>query len=159
MERLDLPSVAQPVEDLAATSLVNAKMIQQGIDRLGVNLLVATKSREAITVGTTYIKLPAFQSSVRTSGGLIAVLANVAAAGVSSTHGSYLQLLVDDVEVDVAVMGMLNDLRLMLPLVWVGVLPAGQHTFKLYGRSNADTTIFGTTDADNTMYVVELMRG
>lgn len=158
MERLDLPSVSQPVEDLAASSLVNAKLIQQGIDRLGVNLLKAVTSRAAVGMAAlTKTALPDFQASVRTSGGLIVVYAASYVTMNNETQGAYLTLRVDDLEVMTTGLGTNAGLSATVPLLWVGELPAGQHTFKLFGQATNAT--YGLASADSTMYVIELMRG
>ena len=83
MDRLSIPSSQADQQGLLKAVLENTKATQQGVDKLGVNLLASIHSitSQAVTaVVAAPVKLTDFQSSVVTSGGVIHYSATINAA-------------------------------------------------------------------------------
>jgi hypothetical protein len=158
MERLEIPGSTATPEDLAAALRTNSRVLQEGLDRVGFNLLKAITTRTLTSMAaSTKTVLDDLQCSVRTSGGLIVVYADVYIAVNNETQGAYLTLRVDDEEVKTSGLGTDAGLGATVPLMWMKEMPAGQHTFKLWGQATNAT--YGNANADSVLYVLELMRG
>ncbi len=98
MDRLSIPSSQADQQALLKSVLENTKITQQGVDKLGVNLLQGVKSRVAQTVSsTTYVKLTEFQAAFVTSGGLILIVFSPIVAYNALTLS--VQIQVDDASV------------------------------------------------------------
>ena len=160
MDRLDIPSTQASPQDLATIQTTNAKLVQQGLDKLGANLLLNKVSRVAQAVSsTTYVKLTEWQAQVVTSGGLIAIWweSYLKYDGAGNLN---IQLLIDDLPVKtVAGLGLTGNSVVQSPLTWVGQLNAGSHTIKFQALVNAGTQTVGNASSDSTLYVVELLKG
>jgi hypothetical protein len=150
---LDTPSINADMEEIRETLKKNSLEIMRNVNKLGVSLLVDVNSRTAqATTSATYSKLTDFQAGFKTSGGLIIIM------GVlhSSMNDGDVQLKVDDEEKKV--FGNVGS-TIAMPILWIGSLPEGSHTAKLYFRANGGTSTIGSTTRDSFMYVVELLRG
>lgn len=159
MDRLDLISPDSDLKATVKTLLTNSKVTQQGIDLLGVNLLKAIQvsTSQAVT-STSYVPVDGFQSSVRTSGGLVLYAATLAVSITGQT--GLVQLLVDDLPVFTKCFGDSGVGLGEIVILWFGALNAGQHTFKLNAKVDGGTLTFsqaiaGTCDA----YIVEFLKG
>lgn len=158
MERLDIPGKVTTLEELTNVVRTNAKLSQQGVDKLGANLLRAIVGRSIVSMAAlTKTVLAEYQASVRTSGGLILVYATSPVTVNNETQGAYMTLRVDDAEVMTTGIGTTAGLGANVCLTWFGDLPAGQHTFKLFGQATNAT--YGSATADGALYVVELLKG
>jgi hypothetical protein len=158
MERLEIPGSTATPEDLASALRTNSRVLQEGLDRVGYNLLKVITTRTLTTMAAlTKTMLDDLQCSVRTSGGLIVVYADVYVTINNETQGAYVTLRVDDEEQKTSGIGTNAGLSATVPLMWMKEMPAGQHTFKLWGQATNAT--YGSASADSVLYVLELMRG
>ncbi len=158
MERLDIVSPDASPEDVKAALLGMAKVMQQGVDKLGVNLLRTIQSSVVQTVSTTaYAKMNDFQSSVKTSGGLIVYFASLGIEIVNQT--ALVKLEVDGDAKLIRAFGNSGTGQGQLIVMWFGLLNAGDHLFKLYGRVNGGSWSLNTVGQNSDAYIVELLKG
>src|SRR3990167_9470526 len=104
MAQLDIPQSDASPEDVRKALEVNSKGSQAAFDRLGVNFLESIHSVTAQNVtATAYTKLTDFQTSKKTSGGLVAYIATIGVAITGQT--GLVELRIDDKSVLVKAFG------------------------------------------------------
>ena len=160
MDRLSIPSSQADQQGLLKAVLENTKATQQGVDKLGVNLLASIHSitSQAVTaVVASPVKLTDFQSSVVTSGGVIHYSATINAQ-INNING-YVQLLVDDAVVMVKSLVSTASVASEIPFNWFGELNKGQHTFKLYAYVSGGTMTINSSVETSDAFIVEFLKG
>ena len=96
MEQLSSLSPNAQLGDVVKAFILNMQTIQQGTDKLGINLLkrISDNAQVAYT-STSFVQIQPLQSSVKTSGGLIGYFATIPAF-MTSAQVAIFELMVDD---------------------------------------------------------------
>ena len=158
MERLDIPSTQSSPEDALRVQTTNAKLIQQGLDKLGINVLKSQVNRVVQNVSSTsYVQLTNYQFSVTASGGTIIVLFNPVLAYNVLTLS--IRCDIDGLPVREMLFVSQDNHSATPTMTIVQNLNAGQHTIKFYGKVDGSTAVIGHASYDSAVYVLEIMKG
>lgn len=164
---LDIINPEGELRDELLKTKDNFQTLGEIVNLLGVNILASLSLAVSQSItSTSFVKVNNHQASVSTSGGIVAYIAQISS---SMTEGddAFFEIRVDDVSKSLVSTGLgaggVTRLVGSSTLLWIGSLPAGTHTFKLYAKVTAGTLgvspLLSTNQTKTDAYILEFLRG